>query len=132
MSRFKRGQSGNPSGRPKGSKDKRTALRALLEPHAEKLVEKAVALALEGDSTALRLCIDRIIPAYRSVDIPVSISLDGGTLTQKAEGILAQMAAGTLTPSESAAVVQALSGVLKVKELEDLEDRVTKLEKRAK
>ncbi len=132
MAGFRRGQSGNPRGRPKGAKDKRTALRTLLEPHAVKLVEKVVSLALEGDTTALRLCIDRIIPAYRSVDMPASLSLDGDTLTQKAESILAQMAAGKLTPSESVAVVQTLSGMLKIKELEDLEDRVTKLEKHAK
>lgn len=66
---FKKGQSGNPSGRPKGTKDKRTELRELLRPHAPVLVEKAVEMALDGDTTALKICLDRIIPAMRSVEI---------------------------------------------------------------
>ncbi|MDQ3566413.1 MAG: hypothetical protein M3436_20840 [Pseudomonadota bacterium] len=40
----------NPNGKPKGAKDKRTALRALLETHSEALAQKAVELALEGDT----------------------------------------------------------------------------------
>ena len=66
---FKKGQSGNPSGRPKGVKDKRTELRELLEPHAEALVKKAVDLALMGDTSALRLCLERIIPAVKSIEV---------------------------------------------------------------
>ena len=49
MATFKKGQSGNPAGKPKGAKDKRTELRELLKPHAEKLVKKAVDMALAGD-----------------------------------------------------------------------------------
>ena len=71
---FKAGKSGNPQGRPKGSKDKRTELRALLEPHAPALVEKAVQMALDGDTVALKLCLDRIIPAMRAVQMDHSFS----------------------------------------------------------
>jgi hypothetical protein len=42
---FKRGRSGNPNGRPKGIVDRRTALRELLAPHAQALIEKTVELA---------------------------------------------------------------------------------------
>jgi hypothetical protein len=63
---FTKGQSGNPAGKPKGAKDKRTELRALLRPHAEDLVAKAVELAKAGDTTALRICIDRLIPPIRA------------------------------------------------------------------
>lgn len=59
---FKAGKSGNPGGRPKGIADKRTELRALLQPHAGELVKKAVELAKAGDVSALRICIDRLIP----------------------------------------------------------------------
>ena len=60
---FEKGQSGNPAGRPPGLPDKRTRLRTLLDPHKESLVDKAVELALGGDTAALRLCIERLIPA---------------------------------------------------------------------
>ena len=60
--KFKPGISGNPKGRPKGARDKRTELRSLLEPHAKDLVEKVVELAKGGDTTAIRLCLERLIP----------------------------------------------------------------------
>ena len=59
MAKFAKGQTGNPAGKPKGAKDKRTELRALLDPHKEALAAKGVELALGGDTTALRSCIDR-------------------------------------------------------------------------
>lgn len=59
---FKIGQSGNPAGRRKGSVNKRTELSKLLDPYADKLVNKMIELALNGDVTALRLCIERLIP----------------------------------------------------------------------
>lgn len=66
---FKKGQSGNPTGRPKGSKDKRTAYRELLEPHAPALIEKAVSMALEGDTTAMKICLDRLLPTVKAIEV---------------------------------------------------------------
>jgi hypothetical protein len=60
--KFQKGQSGNPNGRPPGCTNKRSQLAKLLEPHAEALINKAVELALSGDTHALRLCLDRLIP----------------------------------------------------------------------
>lgn len=73
MSQFKKGVSGNPAGRKPGSVNQRTRLVKLLEPHAENLINKAVELALAGDSIALRLCIERIIPKVKNN--PLSITL---------------------------------------------------------
>ena len=54
---FAKGVSGNPAGRPVGSRNKATLLALqLLEGEAEALTRKAVEQALEGDTTALRLC----------------------------------------------------------------------------
>ena len=73
--KFKPGQSGNPNGRPKGSKNKRTlALEALLEGEAEGLTRKCIDMAKKGDTTALRLCMERIYPVRKgspkNIDIP--------------------------------------------------------------
>src|SRR5258708_8865649 len=63
---FLRGESGNPAGRPMGARHKATvAAEALLDGEAEALTRKAVEMALAGDGTALRLCLDRIIPPRR-------------------------------------------------------------------
>jgi hypothetical protein len=62
------------SGRPKCSRNKATiAIENLLQGQAEALTQTAVAKALEGDSVALRLCMERIAPAPK--DQPVSFSL---------------------------------------------------------
>jgi Family of unknown function (DUF5681) len=64
--RFKPGQSGNPAGRPPGTRNKATeSAELLLEGEAEALTREAVELALAGDATALRLCLDRLIPPRR-------------------------------------------------------------------
>src|SRR5258708_4192358 len=71
---FKPGTSGNPNGRPKGSRNATTlALESLLDGEAEALTRKAVELALTGDIAALRLCLDRILPPRK--DLPVSFDL---------------------------------------------------------
>lgn len=62
MSKFQPGASGNPKGKKIGTLNKRTQLSKLIEPYAEELVNKAVELALSGDTMALRLCIERLIP----------------------------------------------------------------------
>jgi len=52
------------SGRPKGSRNKATmAIESLLKGQAKALTQTAVTKALEGDSIALRLCMERIAPA---------------------------------------------------------------------
>ena len=58
-----------------GSRHKVTkAVEALLEGEAEGLTRKAVEMALDGDTVALRLCLDRIAPPKRdrsvSFDLP--------------------------------------------------------------
>ena len=71
---FKPGHSGNPAGKPKGTRHKATlAMEAPLDGEVERLTRKAVEMALAGDTTALRLCLDRIAPVRR--DRPVTFDL---------------------------------------------------------
>src|SRR3954454_9098910 len=71
---FKKGQSGNPAGKPKGARHRATqAVDALLDGEAETLTRKAIELAKSGDTVAMRLCMDRLCPPRR--DRPVMFSL---------------------------------------------------------
>jgi hypothetical protein len=64
---FKPGQSGNPEGRPKGARNRATlAAERLLDGEADTLTRKAIQLAQQGDTTALRLCIDRIHQTFQN------------------------------------------------------------------
>tara|TARA_R110000744_G_scaffold374678_1_gene487620 strand:+ start:3925 stop:4299 length:375 start_codon:yes stop_codon:yes gene_type:complete len=60
----------NPNGRPKGSVNKFTKLsRELMSAKGPEIVEKVIELALEGDRHCLKMCLDRIIPTTKAVEI---------------------------------------------------------------
>ena len=77
--RFAKGQSGNPKGKPCGARNKITlAAEQLLDGEAEALTRKAIELALAGDTTALRLCMERVAPVRKGrpvrLDLPPVIT----------------------------------------------------------
>ena len=122
-------------GRPEGSRNKVTlACQALLDGEAEALTKKAVKLALGGDMTALRLCLDRVIPPRR--DRPVRLTLPSldvvGGLEKASFAILAAVAAGEITPSEGQALSTILEAHRKVLELADIDRRFQVLEQKRK
>lgn len=125
---FKTGQSGNPTGKPKGAKDKRTELRELLKPHAPELVEKVVQMAKDGDTAALRICIDRLIPPIKAAEEPVRLEGFDGTLSEQGQSILRAMGEGKLASSQAATLLQALAAQTRIIEAEELERRVRALE----
>jgi len=127
--KFKPGESGNPDGRPKGSKDKRTQYREMFQDEAENLIKKAVEMAKDGDSLMMRLCIDRIVSPYRGIDQKVKLDDLTGTLTEKGEKIIEAMGVGVIAPSDAAKMLQALAAQARIIELDELEERISKLEK---
>jgi hypothetical protein len=68
---FKKGMPAlNPAGRPKGSLNKYTKLsRELMSSKGPEIVNKVIELALEGDRHCLKMCMDRIIPTSKAVEI---------------------------------------------------------------
>ena len=128
---FRAGQSGNPAGKPPGVRNRVTILaEQLLDHEAEKLIRKAVELALAGDTVALRLCLERIISPRR--DRPVSFNmpeLATAIDAEKAMGKIAgAVASGELTPSEAAALSGVIETFVKTAELAEIERRVQLLE----
>lgn len=131
MAKYQKGESGNPSGRPRGIQDRRMVFREALQDRAGELVNKAIEVALEGDTTALRMCLDRIIPPMK--DLPITgVELGGYGLTQRAEAIYNATSAGELTPSEAGDLMALLTGFSRVKELDEIEKRLEALEERNK
>ncbi len=62
------------AGRPKGARHRVTrAVENLLEGEAEKLTRKVIELALSGDTTALRLCLERLAPPRKSRPIKLAL-----------------------------------------------------------
>jgi|TARA_R110002095_G_C4170142_1_gene231721 hypothetical protein len=60
----------NPEGRPKGSMNKWTILsRELLTERGPEIVQVIIDRALKGDVHCLKMCIDRIVPQTKAVEI---------------------------------------------------------------
>ncbi|MBV9995535.1 MAG: hypothetical protein JO127_10005 [Caulobacteraceae bacterium] len=121
---------GNP-GRPKGARHRVTkAVEALLEGQAEALTQRAIAAALSGDSTALRLCLERIAPAPKDrpivVDAPIIKS--AADIPAALGAVLTAVAAGELTPSEGIALAAIIEKARAAHELADIEARLRALE----
>ncbi len=129
--RFQKGQSGNPAGKPKGARHKTTlAVQALLDGEAEALTRKAVELALAGDITALRLCLERIAPARKeypvAIDIPKITSVNDASNAMAA--VLENVTNGDLTTSEGGEVAKLITSYIETLKTNDLEKRITELE----
>lgn len=73
---FKAGISGNPKGRVKGNPNRRTQLGKLLEPHAEKLINKLIEMAMKGDGVAMKLCMERLVPRVRQESSGIELPKD--------------------------------------------------------
>ncbi len=132
---FQPGQSGNPAGRPKGSKHKALRLvEAMLEGGAREVVEAVLQAARNGDVAACRVVLERILPVRR--ERPVEISLpDTSTaagVSKAAQCVLESVADGTITWSEGKALADMVEMRRKCLELEDIEQRLQVLEQRQK
>ena len=79
----------NPNGRPKGSVNKYTALsRELMSTKGPEIVQRVIDLALEGDRTCLKMCMDRILPTTKAVELRSqegkgNVVINVGGLTEK-------------------------------------------------
>ena len=123
---------GNP-GRPQGARHKVTlAVEDLLRGEAEGLTRKAVDLALSGDTTALRLCLERIAPPRK--DAPVNFDLpemsNSSEAVQAASAILSAVADGDITPHEGATVMGLVENYRRVLETSEIDARIAALEAR--
>lgn len=128
---FEKGQSGNPAGRPPGSRSRATrALEAIFDGEGEAITRKAIELALEGDPAVLRMCLDRLVPPRR--DRPVTFELPeikaASDLTQATNALLQAVAAGDLTPSEAADIGKAVDAHVRAIEAVDLHQRLLRIE----
>ena len=108
---FQKGESGNPAGRPRGSRNRTTILmQDLLAGRAEAIGQKLVELAENGDITAIRICMDRLAPAGREepVDVGLPPIEEPADSVAAAQAIVAAVAAGDLTAAEAAGLAKVV------------------------
>ena len=127
------GQSGNPKGRPRGARNVATvAAEMLLDGQAKALTQVCIDRALGGDSVALRLALERILPPRkdRYVRLAIPPVVDAKDVLRAMTAILDAAATGALTPEEGTRLTQLVEQVRKSIETAELEERIKAVEER--
>lgn len=122
---------GNP-GRPKGSRHKYVlAVQDILDGEAETLGRKVVELALAGDTVALRLCLERIMPPKKDflVEFDLPSICDASEVVEAARAVLQAVSEGKLTPADATVVMTMVERFGCVLELSEYEARIKALER---
>jgi hypothetical protein len=128
---FKKGQSGNPAGRPKGSRNKAiVALEAIFDDAGKEIANKVLDLAKAGDMGAIKLALERVLPPRR--DRPISFELpnieNAADLAKASAALIAGIAAGDITPSEASDISKSIETHVRVVETRLFEERLQHLE----
>lgn len=132
---WKKGQSGNPKGKPRGARNHATRLvMGLLEEGAEEVAKVIIDAAKAGDLAAARLVIERLAPPIRErpidVALPDTATAEGINLAQQV--ILQAVSNGSLLPSEGTTLAAIVETRRKAFETQELEARITALEEMGK
>ncbi|MBR0660210.1 hypothetical protein [Neoroseomonas oryzicola] len=129
--RTARGQfaAGN-AGRPRGSRHVvLKMLDTIGEENAQAVWQKALDLAKGGDTTALRLVLERVMPARRmnpvKIDLPKIEST--GDVVDAMLVVTTAVASGQITPDEGQAVTEILEGARRAIETHQLRQKLLTL-----
>lgn len=123
------GQSGNPAGRPRGAKNKKTVIVEEFEKDGSAIARVVIDAALAGDMQAANLVLQRLSPPLRARSEKVQFELTpDAPLTTQAQEILSAVAAGDVDPSTGKLLIDAISAFAGIKQVDDLEARLAALE----
>ena len=128
---WKKGESGNPTGKPAGARNKATIMvQTIMERGAKEIAEAVVELAKEGDLSAARLVIERLVPPAKERPITLTLPDTGSSegISQAQAAILQAVATGELLPGEAATLANIIEARRKAFETQQLEQRITALE----
>jgi hypothetical protein len=129
--RFQPGQSGNPAGRPVGSRNKTTLVaESIIGEHLPEILAATCAKAKEGSERAQSIIISRAIaPARRRpvmVDLPEMVTLDD--LLAAHSQVTRLFAQGELTDEEAARATALLEAHRRTIETAELARRIEAVE----
>jgi hypothetical protein len=130
--RWAKGTSGNPAGRPPGSRNMSTTFfQELLSGQGEAIIQKGIELSLQGDTRALSICWDRLLPAQkeRAIELPLPSITDVQSVSAALASVVGAVGEGRITPGEAECLAHVLETQMRVVEFEALAQRVAELEK---
>ena len=127
---FKPGKSGNPGGRPKGIPNPSTRLRHAIEKDIPEIIKAMVDAAKGGDVSAASLLLSRVLPPLRPEAQTATLPDTGTSLADRANAIASAALAGELPTSTAADLMSVLQGQARIKEIDDIEQRLRAIEER--
>ena len=128
---FKKGQSGNESGRPAGIRNKATVMaERLADGAAEGIVNKTIELAMMGDTTALGLYLKHFLPPRKGRPLAVSLPAisSASDIPQAIAAIMALVSAGEVSPADALDLTALAEASRRAIETDVLAKRVAALE----
>lgn len=130
--RWRPGQSGNPQGRPRGVKNKKSLVAEEFEQQGSAVAQKVIEAALGGDIQAASLVLQRICPPLRPRAEPSPFNLDVNTsLTEQAQQVLSAIACGDVDIESGRVLIGCLSSLASLKQVDEFERRIAALEQDA-
>ena len=120
-------------GRPKGSRNKTTRkAQELLDKYYEPITQKTISMAIKGDSVAMRLCMERLIPARRDgyVHLPLPAAKTVADVAASSARVLQGVARGQITPTEGESISRMLDDRRRSLETVEMVGRIEALEQR--
>jgi len=105
MSKFEKGKSGNPAGKPRGALNVTTrAAQALIDNEGEALTRVCIDLAKGGNLAALRLCMERLIPVRRAMPIDLPDANEAYDAHKITAALLGAVGRGELSATDAATI----------------------------
>lgn len=132
--KFKKGKSGNPLGRPRGTRNKATVLaEQLFENDVEAICRQAIEQAKKGNIQAIKIILDRILPTRKesSIIIDLPIVNTAQDILQAVNQVSAAICQGKISPTEGELLTRIIDRQAKAVELNEFEQRLKKLEERS-
>ena len=125
--KFKKGISGNPSGRPAGQTPG-AKLRTTIEAKADDILQSVINAAVNGDMAACKMLLDRITPTLKpqaqAIILPVK-----ETLSEQGNEIIKATIGGEIPPDIGSQLITALSNQGKLVDFQEMVERLARIEK---
>lgn len=128
---FKGMPSPNPKGRKRGLADRRLTLKEETVEKTKEVLQIVYQRAIDGDMQAAQIMLDRTMPRLKAQSKLIQFEFDiESSMTDRAEMVMAAIAKGDVAPDVGNSLIDSMSKVHGLRQIDDLAERIAKLEGR--
>ena len=121
-------------GRPQGSRNKKTIFQEELEKDGAAIIQKIKEEALRADPTAMRLCMERLVPLAKAPNASFRLPMveTAAGLTEAISAVTEAVSEGELSAQEGESVARIVESQRRNIEVEEFDARLRELEEAGK